>query len=226
MSWEIEHHREAPSVSHARPVPPGAPRSAWIFEPTVAAVVLGSTQSTAVVDHGACVEAGVEIVQRGSGGGAVLVRPGEILWVDIVVPAGDPLWDDDVGRSFAWLGTIWQAALGDLGVTAVPHRGAMRRPRWSGLVCFAGLGPGELSAPGGAKVVGISQRRTRRAARFQCAVPSRWEPAELLGLLALSPAARRRAAEDLRDAVEPPPVGAPALAEALIRRLPRSRGGA
>jgi len=37
---------------------------------------------------------------------------------------------------------------------------------WSRLVCFDGLGPGELTRAG-AKLVGISQRRTRTAARLQ-----------------------------------------------------------
>ena len=40
---------------------------------------------------------------------------------------------------------------------------------WCPLVCFAGVGPGEVLA-GGRKLVGISQRRTRAGARFQCAV--------------------------------------------------------
>ena len=35
----------------------------------------------------------------------------------------------------------------------------------------------------GAKLVGISQRRSRAGARFQCAVHTRWSPATLVGLL-------------------------------------------
>jgi lipoate-protein ligase A len=35
----------------------------------------------------------------------------------------------------------------------------------------------------GSKVVGISQRRTRRHARFQCAVSLAWDPIRLLELL-------------------------------------------
>ncbi|HEX4903649.1 MAG TPA: hypothetical protein VFV42_12605, partial [Acidimicrobiales bacterium] len=52
-----------------------------------------------------------------------------------------------------------------------------------GTVCFAGRGPGEVLL-GEAKVVGISQRRTRAGARFQCAVPVRWDPAPLAAVLA------------------------------------------
>ena len=54
---------------------------------------------------------------------------------------------------------------------------------WSKLVCFAGLGPGEVSV-GERKAVGISQRRTRVAARFQCALYHRWDPAALVAVLA------------------------------------------
>jgi lipoate-protein ligase A len=42
----------------------------------------------------------------------------------------------------------------------------MRDTAWSELVCFAGLGPGELSLDG-RKLVGLSQRRTRNGIRIQ-----------------------------------------------------------
>ena len=46
------------------------------------------------------------------------------------------------------------------------------------MFCFAGAGSGEVMV-GERKVVGISQRRTRDAARFQCACVLHWnaEPA-------------------------------------------------
>ena len=54
---------------------------------------------------------------------------------------------------------------------------------WCPLVCFAGIGAGEIVVDG-RKLVGISQRRTRAGARFQCAVHSRWSPEALIALLA------------------------------------------
>ena len=54
---------------------------------------------------------------------------------------------------------------------------------WCPLVCFAGLGPGEVLRDGD-KLVGISQRRSRAGARFQCAVHIRWSPSVLVALLA------------------------------------------
>ena len=157
------HHRDLP-----------AERGVWIFEASQPALVLGSTQP--MIDaHD------VEVVRRRSGGGAVFVEPGGTLWVDVVVPRGDELWDDDVGRSTYWLGDVWAHAVG---AGARVHRGAMVRTPWSDRVCFAGLGPGEVTIDG-AKVVGISQRRTRASARFQCAVYERWNPEPLRELLGL-----------------------------------------
>ena len=146
----------------------------WIFEVEQPALVLGSRQ--AMVDV-----SGIEVVRRRSGGGAVYVAPGGTLWVDVVVPRGDDLWDDDVGRATHWLGDAWAAAIGD---RALVHRGPMVRNEWSDLVCFAGLGPGEVTVDG-RKVVGISQRRTRQAARFQCVAYERWDPQPLVDLLQL-----------------------------------------
>jgi lipoate-protein ligase A len=61
------------------------------------------------------------------------------------------------------------------------------RTQWSDLVCFAGIGPGELFV-GDRKLVGMSQRRTRAGARFQCALPRRWSPEPLRSLLRPAPA--------------------------------------
>ncbi|HVF32061.1 MAG TPA: hypothetical protein VM933_03390 [Acidimicrobiales bacterium] len=169
------------------------------------ALVLGSTQPSPAGGTG-----GIERVRRRSGGGAVLLRPGETVWVDVVVPRPDPLWSDDVGRAFWWLGEVWAAALGPDPALAV-HRGALVSSRWSRHVCFAGVGPGEVVVAGGAaggggggggKVVGIAARRTRDRALFQCAVPLAWDPAAYVALLGLPP----DAAEQLA-AVAAPVVG-------------------
>jgi hypothetical protein len=45
----------------------------------------------------------------------------------------------------------------------------VQHTRWSRLVCFDGLGGGEVTI-GGAKAVGISQRRTRGWLRLQSSV--------------------------------------------------------
>jgi lipoate---protein ligase len=184
MTWNVEFFNGSAADFHGRDMPEAAQRTVWVFKVMAPALVLGSTQSLDVVDTSACAAAGVEVVKRRSGGGAVFLAPGDVTWIDVVIGSDDPLWMHDVGESMWWLGEVWTAALGDLGVlNASVHRGPMVTNEWSRLVCFAGLGPGEVVTPEG-KLVGISQRRTRSAARFQCAIYRAWNPGALASLLA------------------------------------------
>ena len=125
--------------------------------------------------------------------------PGETAWVDVILPAGDPLWDDDIARAAHWLGRAWQSALAELGVAPTEvHEGPLACGPLGRLVCFATVGAGEVTVPGGdgpRKVVGISQRRTRAAARFQCAAYRRWDPDPLARLLRLDDEGRRALAD-------------------------------
>ncbi len=169
-------------------------RRARILVADAPAVVLGSHEPEDWFDPAALRAAGLDLARRRSGGGAVLVGAGRTLWVDFVVPAGDPLWDDDVSRASWWVGGLWRdafaaAGLDEAGALAV-WQGPMRRTRWSPVICFAGVGPGEIEMDG-AKLVGVSQRRTRRGALFQSAVLLEWDPGLWLSLL--SPAGRAAA---------------------------------
>jgi lipoate-protein ligase A len=220
VTWAVERWREAPAAFHARRWPDPLVRTVWVCEPTGPALVLGSAQRDEVVDRAACDRAGVAVVRRRSGGGAVLVEPGRLLWLDVLVPSGDPLWDHDVGRAFLWLGEVWAGALQALGVDAVVHRGGLERSPWSSLVCFGGLGTGEVAAPGGAKLVGISQRRTRAGARFQCSAPGAWAPHDLLGLLALDRRQREEAVADLEPRAAGVGVPLDALLTTFLAALP------
>jgi lipoate-protein ligase A len=158
-------------------VPQTFSRTVRLVETTEPAVVLGSTQP-AVPDRG------VTVVRRRSGGGAVLVGPGEVVWADVFVPAGDPLWEQDVGVAFHWLGDVWTAALRSLDVDGRSHRGPMVCTPWCRQVCFAGIGSGEVTVTG-KKVVGIAQRRVRAGSLFHCAALLRWDPPRLVELLDL-----------------------------------------
>ena len=178
MSWRVERRSLSAAAFHALDLPDPAERAVWVADPTGPALVLGSTQPATDVRPGV----DIDVVRRRSGGGAVLVIPGDVLWVDVIVPSGDALWDDDVARASHWLGDAWAAALGELGVDGEVHRGRLVRSPWSAVVCFAGVGPGEVSVDG-RKAIGISQRRTRAAARFQCAALARWDPSALADLL-------------------------------------------
>lgn len=155
------------------------------------AVVLGSTQPETDLDPRACERMGLEVARRRSGGGAVLLLPGEHLWVDVYVPREHWLWDEDLTRSFRWLGRQWCEVLeAELSPpkgcrsSFEVHDGRLMASRWSAKVCFAGLGPGEVHDGEGSKVVGISQRRTRDWSRFQCVVSLAWRGDAWVELLA------------------------------------------
>jgi lipoate-protein ligase A len=218
--WEVDEATGPARAFHERPVPDPARRALWRFAVEQPVLVIGSAQATGTVDHEAAAWRGVEVVRRRSGGGAVLLVPGEALWIDIVVPRDDTLWHDDVGVAAHWLGDAWAAALGDLGVAATVHRGGLERTPWSSLVCFAGLGPGEVVDGAGRKLVGISQRRTRAGARFQCAALAHWDAAALVALLALRPDEREAARAGISGAAAPVGVDLDALAASLRQALP------
>lgn len=185
-SWAVEARRGTAQDHHACPLPEEPQRSVWVCTVDHPALVLGSAQPRELVDDRVAELLGIQVVKRRSGGGAVLVVPGEVAWVDVILPVGDPLWDDDVSRSGLWLGRLWQAALDDLGLAQTKvHTGPLSSGRLGRKVCFGAVGPGEVTLDD-RKLVGVSQRRKRRGARFQCAVYRRWEPELLARLLRLN----------------------------------------
>jgi lipoate-protein ligase A len=184
----IRQFRGSATEFHGRTIGDDPALEIWVFEVEQPALVLGSTQRPEIVDAEACGRAGVEVVRRRSGGGLVLLEPGNVVWFDIVVPAAQLHAvgvGDDIRASMIWLGDAVAAALGALDVAgvAVHREGLTACSAWCPLVCFAGIGAGEIVV-NGRKLVGISQRRTRAGARFQCAVHSRWSPQALTALLA------------------------------------------
>jgi lipoate-protein ligase A len=218
--WELRRLTGRAADLHAEPLPEAPGRALWVLEATAPALVLGSTQSEELVDGAAAAAAGIDVARRRSGGGVVLVVPGETAWVDVILPAADPLWDDDIARAAHWLGRAWQSALAELGVGSTEvHEGPLACGPLGRLVCFAAVGAGELTVPGGGgprKVVGISQRRTRAAARFQCAAYRRWDPDPLARLLRLDHEGRKAIA-DAAIGTERDPA---ALVDAFLSQLP------
>jgi lipoate---protein ligase len=99
-------------------------------------------------------------------------------------------------------------------------RGGLQHSRWSRRICFAGLGPGEVTI-GERKLVGMAQRRTRQGALFQCALPIAWDPAGLLDVLDLSDQERKRATSELAEmAMGTGAALAAAVGAALVDGLP------
>ena len=191
MSWTVEHHRGgADDLHHLGLEAPG--RTVLVMELDHAAVALGSTQSDAVLNPAALRSPGPgrdprAVTRRHSGGGLVVMNPGEVVWVDVVIPAADPLWRVDVGEAFVWLGRVWAEVvarrLASVDPPPVVHRGAPRHADLGRAVCFAGVGSGEVMV-GDRKVVGLSQRRTRDWARFQCLVHGHFDAEDSMSVLA------------------------------------------
>jgi lipoate---protein ligase len=184
--WSVEHVTGTAGDLHRRDVD-WTRRSVRIHHVTRPAIVLGSTQAADdLLDPDAVSRSAAEVVVRRSGGGVVVLCPGEHVWLDVVVPRGDPLWDDDVTRAGWWLGESWARTLADHlpdpAASVGVHRGGVSDAALGRVACFAALGPGGVEV-GGRKVVGLSQRRTRAGARFQCTAMTTWDPFVTLDVL-------------------------------------------
>ena len=212
LPWEIRDTFGDTARFHSEDPAPG--RSATFHRVARPTLALGSAQPLDRVNGRVADALGVEVVQRRSGGGGVLLLPDEFVWLDVVIPADDPLWSADVGRAMVWVGECWAAALASLGVAGEVHRGALVPSEWSRDVCFAGVGTGEVMDRG-AKLVGISQRRTREWARFQTMVHLRWRP-ELAAALVAAPAPSASALAGLVAVV---PCAADDVRSALVAAL-------
>jgi lipoate-protein ligase A len=156
----------------------------WVAARPAIVVGLGLSQRLAdILDFDACRRAGVDVLTRRAGGGAVLVDEHMICGA-ICVPLPDPRIGADLTESYRWLGDALLADLRDRGVSAA-HRvevvdaradvAALRaRPaeplaRLILATCYGALSPHEI-AVGRAKLVGLAQVRRRHAALFQVGI--------------------------------------------------------
>jgi lipoate-protein ligase A len=189
-----------------------APRlRVWLYRD--AAVVFGRGQPLP-----AAAAPGLPLVQRPSGGGAVLVGPW-MIGTSLVLPAHHAV-AGSILDAYRWFGTAHAHWLRGMGVAAEAERGGATRPHWA---CFAGRGPWEVEA-GGRKIVGLAQARKRHAVLLVAgtlvgSVP--WK--RLAAALQRAPG---DAAELERTTVSAAellgrPVDAPAWARALLQMLER-----
>jgi lipoate-protein ligase A len=137
-----------------------------VAEPIDRALVLGSSTGEEGFDLQRVRREGITVVRRHSGGGAVLVEPGDQIWLMLYLRLDDPLVLRDLGSSFLWLGTAVRNLLEGLGVEGRVVTERQERTELGRMICFADLGFGELTI-GDAKVLGLAQRRSRGQACFQ-----------------------------------------------------------
>jgi lipoate-protein ligase A len=204
-------------------------RYAVVREVRLPTVVLGSTQPAAIISSERAVASGVEIVRRRGGGGAVLLQPGDHLWLDAWIPHDDPLWEGGVAAGAHWCGAWWRAALAEVGAGAsTVHEGRSEPGPHGTLVCFSGRGPGEVFR-GDRKVMGISQWRSREGSLFHSCAYTHWDARPLADLFDLDQPTRQTLVEDLAwSAVGVDDLGLgrspiSALEEALVSSFPTWR---
>ncbi len=175
-------------------------------------MVFGTAQKNMPLDK----EIKCDYVYRKSGGGAVFLAPSQVLWVDFIIPRRDPLWCNDIQQSSLWLGELWVKAMKEIGLNGIVHNDEIRKNKLSPFVCFAGLATGEVTVSG-KKTVGISQRRTREGAWFQCAALFSWPVKEIVDLLHLEP--REQTISDLLELAAPIEGDPDELLHALIKTI-------
>ena len=216
MEWGRHDWTGTAADFHAMELP--FERALWWCNVETPTVILGSTQSFDDVNQNSADESGVLVSRRRSGGGAVFVHPSDSVWVDITISRNDPLWKDDVAQSMLWLGELFVEALTPW-VQAEVYRDSFTNGVDGRVVCFASSSPGEVFV-GANKLVGISQRRSRDGARFQCVLYRHWRPSEWSQVLSSSDVRSR--VPDI--AVATLDIPAQTLVNAIYEQLPDLSG--
>jgi len=185
----------------------GRPAIRW-YVVSERALVLGASQKAPAVDLAACRDAGVAVYQRSAGGATVLVD-GDMLGLDVALPAGDPLLTRDLTASYRPFGSAWRAALRAFGVAAdvvdveqarASGRDTSAAAQLARLACFGGLSPYEVTVDG-RKIVGLAQVRRRHGGLFQTSLQLRWDAPLISRLLTVSPDERAALITALRARV-------------------------
>ena len=169
----LPRHDTSQRLSAETPVEGIAHDEALLDEPTAVhwwlpsskAVVLGlglRHRVDRVIDVERCQRAGVAVLDRRAGGGAVFLDRGNMLCGAVVVPTASV--PADVTESYRWLGDTLVTALLGLGVPAqrVEVDTARADRATSPLVnaCYGALSPHEVTV-NGRKLVGLAQIRRR-----------------------------------------------------------------
>ncbi|WP_417228065.1 lipoyl protein ligase domain-containing protein [Amphritea sp.] len=133
-----------------------------------AAVILGCSQRPDTGQLSRAENAGLPLVRRRSGGGAVLAGPW-MLSVTVFIPPEHSLAKQNIIEIFSWLEAIWIDTLTACGVPCKGVDQAMieqsktvsqeKDLKWA---CYASLSHGEVVSLDGRKLVGLAQIRKRK----------------------------------------------------------------
>ncbi len=127
--------------------------------------------------------AGIDVVVRRSGGGAVFAGPW-LVGATVVLPPGHRLLGTGLVDSYRWFGRLHERLLREAGVPARaldpsrdPGDAAQPVVRWA---CFGSLSPWEVVDPDGRKLVGLAQRRRRTGVAYSAGTLVTRPPWEIL----------------------------------------------
>lgn len=194
-------------------------------------IVLGCSQRALHAEVAGRLPPGLALVQRPSGGGAVLTGPW-MVGVSVVLPVAHAWMRGGLVDSYRELGQLHTRVLAELGVPAraLPDSEVAQANAAMGATvdwaCYGSLAPWELIDARGRKLVGLAQRRQRNGILLVAGtlntVPDWPLLCDALGHPQLAAEMRRRtvACEELTP--RPPTAGtlAARLSEALSRALP------
>jgi lipoate-protein ligase A len=133
-----------------------------------AAVIMGCSQRPDEGQVHRAESAGLPLIRRRSGGGAVFAGPW-MLSVTVFIPPEHPLAEQNIIEIFSWLEQIW---IDTLTTCSVPCKGVDQAMidqskiisqeqdlKWA---CYASLSHGEIVSNDGRKLVGLAQIRKRK----------------------------------------------------------------
>ena len=130
-------------------------------------MVLGCSQRRLRVDIEQRLAGRAELLERDSGGGAVLTGSW-LVSASIVLPQAHPWVRDGLMESYRRLAQLHVAALSEIGVAAralppweVPRADGASATSVVDWACFGSLSAWEIVGAGGRKLVGLAQRRRK-----------------------------------------------------------------
>lgn len=148
------------------------------------AIIMGCSQRPDEGQKQRAKQAGLPIMRRGSGGGAVLAGPW-MLSMTLFIPTEHPVAALNLIELFHWLEPFWLKALIDSGVpckgvdkTMIDKSKVISKRNDVEWACYASLSHGEVVSLDGRKLLGVAQIRKRKGIALVCGLhlaPCDWK---------------------------------------------------